>query len=782
MVSRGGKTVLILGALLALGAAGAHAAAPDGGCPPTASPAAVSAQARAALEGFDYEAAKLRYVCLAQVATGKAAHYADEAKAGLALVEVAEGHMPEGATALQTLSQAIDERGDSAPLEPTDYEIAAKSAYDAALFSTRIRGIAPYSTLWTQVLKRPRGTSLTAPAAFDQLDADQLDLKRTFERENISDAAFDASHLAFLGDLPDVRIKADMLAVDNGWLSVSDYEAQTVVTRDRVAATDANDLNALLVVADTAIGRALGARSAAPRLQLLLNARQALDTVLKAPADSLTQLRAAILDARLHVAGSDDAGALRILDDAAPLQLKSEDFVVSLEYSSERALILARDGRYDEAFVELEQATDYVQRARALVGRQLDVERRTALHQIMTATLNERAELMLSRHGDDPQALHEARRVLELAKLIDLEDFFSDPCLRLDAGEVSSLDDLAPDAAVLYPVVFDDHVEVILATRTDKTHPADVNIRRFRAARDLNAGALRLLAGRLETDLAQDNIDDYTPAAQQLYDQLLGAGGEDAFLKTHGIHTLVFAPNPALRGVPLAALVNPKTGQYVIQEGYSVATALGLSLVDPQPLVRNDLRLLRVGVPTGYETYPNLINVPKEMDQIAQSAASPAWVSDPTPARFSAAIDAVHPDILHVAAHGEFNRLADSSFVLLYQARLPIRDFAGTIRDVAGRRGIDLLVLSACYSAKGDDEALLGMAGIAYKAGARSVVGSLWEVKDNAAPDVFGVFYKALIVDKASKAEALRQAQLKLIGDGQSPKVWAPFIVLGNWM
>ena len=104
---------------------------------------------------------------------------------------------------------------------------------------------------------------------------------------------------------------------------------------------------------------------------------------------------------------------------------------------------------------------------------------------------------------------------------------------------------------------------------------------------------------------------------------------------------------------------------------------------------------------------------------------------------------------------------------------------------------IELLVLSACQTAKGDERAILGMAGVAVKAGARSTLATLWPVFDESTAEFMFLFYQQLIQNQAqnmTKAEALRQAQLKLWAQKKPgkrwnhPYYWAPFILLGNWL
>jgi CHAT domain-containing protein len=97
---------------------------------------------------------------------------------------------------------------------------------------------------------------------------------------------------------------------------------------------------------------------------------------------------------------------------------------------------------------------------------------------------------------------------------------------------------------------------------------------------------------------------------------------------------------------------------------------------------------------------------------------------------------------------------------------------------------IELLSLSACQTAEGNDRAPLGISGAAIKARAKSVLGTLWPVEDGAAKTLMQQIYKELAQKQSGKAEALRQAQLNLLHDPATrhPFYWAPFVLIGNWL
>ena len=141
--------------------------------------------------------------------------------------------------------------------------------------------------------------------------------------------------------------------------------------------------------------------------------------------------------------------------------------------------------------------------------------------------------------------------------------------------------------------------------------------------------------------------------------------------------------------------------------------------------------------------------------------------------------------IVHVATHGQFGSTAEETFLLAWDALINVRDVSEILQaNLGGRAGIDLLVLSACETASGDQRAALGLSGVAIRSGARSTVGSLWSVNDEVTSKFVGYFYEHLTQPGVSRAAALRSAQLQLISDPQyqHPIHWAPYILLGSWL
>ncbi len=141
--------------------------------------------------------------------------------------------------------------------------------------------------------------------------------------------------------------------------------------------------------------------------------------------------------------------------------------------------------------------------------------------------------------------------------------------------------------------------------------------------------------------------------------------------------------------------------------------------------------------------------------------------------------------IVHVASHGQFGRDVKETFLLTFEEKLTVDWLDRMLEDFRPRdTPLELLTLSACETAAGDDRAALGLAGVAIKAGASSALATLWSVNDRASSKLVIEFYRQLQAPAVSRALALQRAQLHLLDDPRydHPGYWAPFLLLNNWL
>jgi CHAT domain-containing protein len=275
---------------------------------------------------------------------------------------------------------------------------------------------------------------------------------------------------------------------------------------------------------------------------------------------------------------------------------------------------------------------------------------------------------------------------------------------------------------------------------------------------------------------------EYLVQARQLYDWLIRP--IRGMLKEHQIDTLVFVPDGALRTVPFAALHD---GERFLIQDMAVAMVPGLSLVEPKAIERGNVRLLLNGVSKSVQGFAPLDFVAGELRSVNQTYAGETLLDEKfTMSELKRKLSDEQFSIVHIASHGQFNRDVRKTFVLTYDNKLTLDDLERLIRPSQYRgRPVELLVLSACQTAAGDDRAALGLAGVAIKAGARSALASLWFVNDQSTSAAITEFYDQLRKSPSiSKAHALQAAQIKLLADRRyrHPCYWSPYLIIGNWL
>ena len=139
--------------------------------------------------------------------------------------------------------------------------------------------------------------------------------------------------------------------------------------------------------------------------------------------------------------------------------------------------------------------------------------------------------------------------------------------------------------------------------------------------------------------------------------------------------------------------------------------------------------------------------------------------------------------IVHLATHGQFSSRLEDTFLSTWEGRLNVKELSEILQTRDQASPVELLVLSPCDTATGDDRAVLGLAGLAVKSGVRSTIATLWPVKDQAAATLMEALYENINTEGMTRAEALRQAQLKLLADPaySDPFFWSAFTLVGNW-
>ncbi|MEH2388292.1 MAG: CHAT domain-containing protein [Nostoc sp.] len=386
-----------------------------------------------------------------------------------------------------------------------------------------------------------------------------------------------------------------------------------------------------------------------------------------------------------------------------------------------------------------------------------------------------------SKESISQKNLKQARGILETLQLAELENFFREACLKGVPEQIDEVVDKTDGtAAVIYPIILADHLDIILKlpNQTELSHYT-IN----KTSRDVES-----ILEKLQKYLREpDRINDVKKLSQQVYNWLIQP--LEIELERMNIKTLVFVLDGDLRNIPMAVLYDQKHQKYLIQK-YAISLAPGLQLVEPKSLQKVQINGLIAGVSEQRQiegrSFAKLKNVEVELQQIQSAIPRNAELFNQafTKINLQNQIKKIPYTVVHIATHGEFSSNPDKTFILTWEQLLKAKDFDNLIR-LSGLRessAIELLVLSACETAQGDKRATLGLAGIAVRAGARSTLATLWAVDDKSTAQFMSQFYQELENSKVTKAEAVRRAQIQLLTDYEIPYLWAPYILVGNWL
>jgi CHAT domain-containing protein len=381
------------------------------------------------------------------------------------------------------------------------------------------------------------------------------------------------------------------------------------------------------------------------------------------------------------------------------------------------------------------------------------------------------ALLLISDQPPSDDRLAEAIQVLEETKAAELQDYFHDGCVAELRSRTQSLETVSAKAAILYPVLLKQRVGMIVSIAGKRSLswlpvPIDQLEREVRALRAL---------------MEKRTTREFLPHAQRIYDWLIRPIEPD--LTASLIDTLVIVPDSFLRIIPIAAL---QDGKNYLVERFAIATAPGLELVDARPLKSAAPLILAVGLTEASQEMPALPSVAQEVGDLVTAYHAKGLLDRAYSARaFEDELTKSAFSIVHLASHGVLTSDPRQSFVLTYDGRVTLDDLEEAIKFGKFRQDpLELLTISACQTAAGDDRAALGLGGIAIKAGARSALASLWAINDRATERLMKSFYKGLALDHMSKAKALQAAQRAMLTDDryQHPSYWAAFLLIGSWL
>jgi CHAT domain-containing protein len=501
----------------------------------------------------------------------------------------------------------------------------------------------------------------------------------------------------------------------------------------------------------------------------------AMATVKRIPnTASRAKLEADVMLAGAHIAltsapSEAEAGLRRVVDEYKAVKYEKGLSSAYLYLAQSRAAA----GMIQPARAAFDSATDVMQRQRATVA---DYAERGAFLDAARSVIDQILTFHAGNSGTDAFEFFEGNRSRVL-----LEQLAQGHSEAMSRGTV---------LAELQRRLTKDDVVLSYAVLPRELLVWSVGRDRFEQHRvKVSASELETLVNKFQQTLLDASSEPDSSVSERLYRILV-----DSASQLQRGANLIVIPDRWLHFVPFVALRDPATGRYLVRDhavSYAPsATLLLSSLASPQQRFSHASKVLAVGNPTFDRQAFRLPDLPAadgEARRIASLYAdqNPLIGKDAT----DEALERMTPafDILHFAGHAVVGRNAPqlSHLVLASDGR---SDGAVFSTEIAKWKlgHTRLVVLSGCNTADGKLSATEGASSLArafFSAGVPAVVSSLWAIEDDDTADFFIAFHRRLVQGEPASV-ALRETQIKWLGDGRSPahpvRSWAAFQLFGR--
>ncbi len=259
---------------------------------------------------------------------------------------------------------------------------------------------------------------------------------------------------------------------------------------------------------------------------------------------------------------------------------------------------------------------------------------------------------------------------------------------------------------------------------------------------------------------------------------------------------VTFIPQSSLFLVPFPALQD-KNGKYLIEK-HTILTSPSIQVLELTREKRQQIgqrmgnNMLIVGNPTMPKIPPKIGEAPQQLTPLPGAereakaiaklfGAKPLIGNKATETKVTQRLPQAR--LIHLATHGLFDNVQGlNSGIALATGGNQNSDgllTAGEILDL--KLNAELVVLSACDTGRGriSGDGVIGLSRSLISAGVPSVLVSLWSVPDAPTAELMTEFYQN-IQNNPDKAQALRQAMLKIMKQHPNPRDWAAFTLIGE--
>jgi CHAT domain-containing protein/Tfp pilus assembly protein PilF len=350
------------------------------------------------------------------------------------------------------------------------------------------------------------------------------------------------------------------------------------------------------------------------------------------------------------------------------------------------------------------------------------------------------------------------------------------------------------NTALIEYAVLEDRTYLWTVTAGSASAPITVHLHRL----PVGSAELARQVEAFRRQLAARDLD-FQRSARRLYDLLLAPAAPELKGKT----SLCIVPDGALWDLPFQALQT--SGSEILLERHALFYAPSLGFLAEMTARRtrppSPPTLLAVGNPALAVDTVGLVaplrgaalaRLPEAEREVRSLAglygpARSAVYTGPQASEEQVKANAGKFRVLHFATHAFLDDRTPLYSSLLLAQGAPARREDGLLEawEILGLHlDADLVVLSACQTARGRPRAGEGMIGLSWAlaaAGSSATLASQWEVDSASTGELMVAFHREWL-GGASKAEALRRAALAVRGQERyrHPFYWAPFVLVGH--
>ncbi|WP_199326155.1 CHAT domain-containing protein [Nostoc parmelioides] len=477
----------------------------------------------------------------------------------------------------------------------------------------------------------------------------------------------------------------------------------------------------------------------------------------------------------------------------ADQNLQAKDSLYLWEWQAGR--ILAAQKQFNQALSFYERAYKTLEELRndiLTTNRDFQFDFRDVVEPVYRQLAQLQLELATSDNQDSArrnQQLNSALLTINSLRQAEIQNYFGNDCILAAFNNKPLYQAIEKDTAVISSIIFENKTGILLSLPNQQEY--------LHWVENKTQENLRQEISQFRNSLlAQQTINYNTKDAGNIYDAIISP--IEKYLTEQKIKTLVFIQDGFLRDVPMAALYDKNESKYLIEK-YAVATTSSLQLTDLKPLSSQVNRALILALSQeskiDNKVFPELVYFPIEYRAIRKIFPESKKLENEEFAiqNLKREMQEKTYPIIHIATHAQFGILPEDTFLVIgNNEKLTIDKLEAILRQSGNiSNAVELLTLTACETATGDDRATLGLAGVALQAGTKSALASLWSVDDDSTANLIAEFYDKLRNSGMSKAQALQAAQLKLINAKQIPEIndkydhpyyWSAFILIGNWL